>query len=371
MKRSASDRFSWFVCAAAACLLPLFLGASEHQQSATPGRSVADATTSKYFPQTSVHNLMPYMDEFLNSTDEPSLLTQAQDPTAVSYRFVALLVSGLCMRVIRFSLHPDGTATLVTFLGPFPKDPGAKVKADKVERSVSAQDAAKFLELVDGAGFWTMPTVKPPDPTPARYYTLDGAMWLFEGCRSGAYHVVYRGNPNASPFTDMVHFLGKDLAGLDEREIPSGMWPPLSLLPPNQSVAIQISGSVTADRPFALRVINRRSKPISFCVASAESVVPSLAWSVPAFDVQRPRPKKWGSVRWGSDIGSGFTPTELASEKAEEFRIKLPEPGRYRLRLYYLSRSLPDSRGVKVCPNLNELKGAKVVTSEEFEVLPK
>lgn len=368
MSQSAFCRCFLLSCVAIICTLVIPLNLPGYQESTNKQPSLLDTTTLKYFQQESVQDLMPYVAEFLNSTDEPSLLTQAQDPTKVSYRFAALLLPGMYIRVIRFSLHPDGTATVVTFLGPFPKDPTAKIKADKVERDASTKDAAEFLELVDDAGFWTMPTVKTPDLTPPKYYTLDGAMWVFEGARNGAYHVVYRGNPNASPFTDMVHFLGKNLAGLNDSEIPGGMWPPVSLLPPNQSVAIQISEPVTAEQTFAVRILNRRSKTISFCIAFAGDIA-SLP-PVPAFDVQRLGPKKWGSLLWGSDLGPSDAPTELGSEKTQEFRMKLIAPGRYRLRLYYVPGTFPDSPGADACAKVDQLKGGKVVTSEEFEVLP-
>ncbi|MGH9736447.1 MAG: hypothetical protein ACRD8A_17900 [Candidatus Acidiferrales bacterium] len=273
------------------------------------------------------------------------------------------------LRVIRFPRHADGTASVVTFLAPYPKGPSAKVKSNEVERNVSAEDTAKFLALLDSAEFWEMPTVKLPDLAPPKYYTVDGAFWVFEGVRNGAYHVVYRLNPNASPFTDVVYFLAQDLAGLDNREIPRGIWPPLSLLPPNQSVAIQIPGPVTAGRPFALRVVNQRPTKISFCVAWAGAIVAIASPAVPSFDVQRHGPKKWDSLLSEPDIGPCCAPTELRSEKSQEFRMKISEPGRYRLRLYYVTKSLPNFSGVNICPNLDRFRGAKVVTSDEFDVL--
>jgi hypothetical protein len=273
-------------------------------------------------------------------------------------------------RVIRFSLNSDGTATVVKFLLPRAINPSATVKPNKVDVNVSAEDAAKFRALVDSSGFSAMPTVEPPNPTPPKYYVFDGAFWVFEGLRGGTYHVVYRVNPNAGPFTEMVHFLAKDLAGLNEREIPPGMWPPVNS-PPNQGVTIQISGPVSAERPFAVRVVNQRSTLISFCVACAGTTVPSPGASVPAFDVQRPGPKKWGSLLWSSDTGSCRAPTELGPREGQEFLVKLSEPGRYRVRLSYVPRSLPALPGVDVCAKLNGVKGAKLVTSTEFEVLPR
>jgi hypothetical protein len=364
MRRSA-----WLACAAALCLSGVSLSRAERQESTAKQRSLPDATTGKYFPQPAMHDLTPYIAEFLNSTDEPSLLARAQDPSAVSYRFNAWLMPYASFRVIRFSLNSDGTATVVKFLLPRAINPSAPAKPNKVAVNVSAEDTAKFLTLVESSGFWAMPTVEPPNPTPPKYYVLDGAFWFFEGVRNGAYHVVDRPNPVAGPFTEMVHFLAKDLAGLSESESPSGIWPPVGWLP-NESVTIQISGPVTAERPFALRIINQRSTLISFCVACAGTIVPSPGATVPAFDVQRPGPKKWGSLLWASDMGSCYAPTELGPRKSQEFLMKLSEPGRYRLRLNYVPRSVPASPGVGFCAKMDELKGAKIVTSAEFEVLP-
>jgi len=366
MRESASNR-SLLACAAVVCVLTASISHSGYQASAPKKPSPPDPTTLKYFPQSAAGEI-PFIAEFLNSTDEPSLLARVQDPTAVSYRFDTWELPGLNFLVIRFSLNSDGTATVVKFLVPRAANPLTAGSPNRVEESVSAADTAKFLQLVDEAGFWAMPTVQPPSPTPPKYYVFDGAFWVFEGVRDGAYHVVYRLNPNASPFTEMVRFLGKDLAGLNEREVPRGIWPPINSSP-NRPVTIQVSGPVTAEQPFAVRVINERSKLISFCVASAGTIVAWPQQPVPAFDVQRPGPKKWGSLFWGSDMGPFYEPTELGSEKSQEFFMKLSEPGRYRLRLYYVPRSLPTSPGLDICAKLDELKGAKVITSEEFEVL--
>ncbi|HUJ29892.1 MAG TPA: hypothetical protein VLY23_01330 [Candidatus Acidoferrum sp.] len=369
MRPSAHRRFSVLVGAAAVCLLTAFINHPQNQESTTKKRTLPDATTWKYFPQASAHDAMPYIAEFLNSSGEASLLAAAQNPAAVSYRFDAWLLPSGSFRAIRFLLNSDGSATIVKFLVPGPIEPLAAPRPNKVELKVSAEDAEKFLAFVDTSGFWSMPTVQPPNPTPPKYYVLDGAFWVFEGVRGGSYHVVYRWNPNAGPLTELVQSLGKDLAGLNESEIPSGIWPPINS-PPNHGVAIQISGPVTAERPFALRVINRRSTLISFCVTCAGTIVPSPGATVPAVDVQRPGPKKWGSLLWGLDMGSCYAPTQLGSREGQEFLMKLSEPGRYRLRLSYVPRSLSASPGVGICAKLDELKGAKLVTSEEFEVLP-
>jgi hypothetical protein len=66
-----------------------------------------------------------------------------------------------------------------------------------------------------------MSSVEPEDPDPRhRTISLDTVDWVFEGARAGTYHVVFRESPKASPFTDMVKFLARDLAKLDEATVP-------------------------------------------------------------------------------------------------------------------------------------------------------
>jgi hypothetical protein len=55
-------------------------------------------------------------------------------------------------------------------------------------------------------------------------------MWLFEGVRDGSYHVVYRHSPDPGPFTQMVGFLAKNLAKVDDSWIPRGGTSPDSVV---------------------------------------------------------------------------------------------------------------------------------------------
>src|SRR5580658_6630360 len=157
-------RPAWLACAAVLCLSAVSLSHPERQESAAKQRFLPDATTWKYFPQPIGPGLVPYIADLLNFTDEPSLLASAQDPATVSYRFDTLLMPQASFRVIRFSLNSDGTATVAKFLLPRAINPSAAGRPNKIDVNVSAEDASKFLASVDGAGFWTMPTVEPPNP---------------------------------------------------------------------------------------------------------------------------------------------------------------------------------------------------------------
>ena len=71
-----------------------------------------------------------------------------------------------------------------------------------------------FLDLLNQAHFWNMPT----DPPPSRTLGHDGADWMLEAVQNGAYHVVVRWCPDArraaeeGAFADAARFLF-ELAG--------------------------------------------------------------------------------------------------------------------------------------------------------------
>jgi hypothetical protein len=82
----------------------------------------------------------------------------------------------------------------------------------------------RFLQRVEKSDFWSMPTLETEDPDPhRRVYKIDAGQWVFEGARKGEYHVAFREGPQSSPFTEMVSFLAKQIAKLDESVIPHAL----------------------------------------------------------------------------------------------------------------------------------------------------
>jgi hypothetical protein len=79
-------------------------------------------------------------------------------------------------------------------------DPGQFVS--KAERDLSPAEGQQFSRLLDGAGFWDMPTFEESDG-------LDGSQAVLEGVLEGRYHVVDRWSPQGTPYAKLVEFLLK------------------------------------------------------------------------------------------------------------------------------------------------------------------
>lgn len=207
---------SLVVTAAAVLLLGLDSGpAIYHQTQPAPDR---------YFPAGTINDTRLFAD-FLNRTGEPSLVEIARNnPKAVCYRLDWIGVTSLRILTIRLCLDPDGTSRITSIKASVPR----WTEFDKIEATVPVDATKRFLKMVGDADFWTMPPREPPPPPGPdgrRSYTMDGEVWVFEGARSGSYHVVFRDSPHAGRFTEMVHFLAKDLAKLNKPWIPQGLPP--------------------------------------------------------------------------------------------------------------------------------------------------
>ena len=117
---------------------------------------------------------------------------------------------------LRLSVNPDGSTGITCI-----EESGAPSNAHRAQLTDSDANVKKFLQLVEKADFWSMPSVEPEIVASGRRdYKLDAGPWVFEGVRNGSYYFVVRRGPKTSPFTEMVHFLAKDLAKLDESTIP-------------------------------------------------------------------------------------------------------------------------------------------------------
>jgi hypothetical protein len=191
------------------CATLLFPRASAHQQdpqapAASPTKTVA------YFPPGTISaNLFS---EYLSYFGEPSLFAASQDPSAHSYRLDWLSGQHGYVLTARIVMKSEGGAEVIA-VEQFPKS----AVPHRTQNSISAAETKKFCELVDKADFWTMPVEAEED---RKIYKFDASPWVFEGVRHGSYHIVVRLSPRPSPFTDMVHFLTKDIARLDESAVP-------------------------------------------------------------------------------------------------------------------------------------------------------
>ena len=191
--------------------MTVFWFSSPNSRRGVTQNSASSVTTSGvYFPSGAVDGFADFFSNYLRRAGEPSLLAAAQDPDAFSYRLDSLAAQLWQVRAVRLTLNPDGSGRIFTT-----EDSGTPHMLHRKEASIPAEDVSKFLQLVEKAGFWSMPAAEQENADPhRRVYKLDASTWVFEGVRNGAYHVVLRRGLDPSPFTDMVRFLLKDVAKL-------------------------------------------------------------------------------------------------------------------------------------------------------------
>jgi len=140
----------------------------------------------------------------------------------------------------------------------------------------------------------------------------------------------------------------------------------------NERLKIAIAGNhQTAGQLVKVTVTNAGNVPVAVCMACCGSIIDAKADPVvPDFDVQVQGPRGWSNLLWGCDLGSCFAPWTLAAGQTHEFRLKLAQPGTYRLRLYYADATDIDARGPKSvkCPNIAIAKHHKHAISNTFIV---
>ena len=203
-------KLPWPSCALTLCTTALlFVCATAHPQdpqapASSPSKIVA------YFPPGTISG--QFFSEYLSYFGEPSLFAASQDPSVHSYRLDWLSSQRGYVLTARIVLKSEGGAEVIA-VEQSPKSG----MPHRTQNSISAADTKKFCELVDRAHFWTMPVEAEED---RRIYKFAPSPWVFEGVRHGSYHVVLRLSPRPSPFTDIVRFLTKDLAKLDDSAVP-------------------------------------------------------------------------------------------------------------------------------------------------------
>lgn len=146
----------------------------------------------------------------LRAMGEPSL-AQPRAGVLESYRFLWLAGPRTDHTAVRIDRTSNGPALTVKVLDcAVGHDPGRKV-TDRT-RPLTQEQWNDFLQLLERAGFWSMPTRD-------SRRGLDGAEWVLEGVRGGEYHVVDRWSPEAGAFRECCAFLFK-LGELDVELVP-------------------------------------------------------------------------------------------------------------------------------------------------------
>jgi hypothetical protein len=185
--------------------------------SAAPSR----VQVPEYFPS-ELDGSGAFFSDYLSRIGEPSLLTAAKEPDLISYRFESIASQTGRMLAVRLFLNPDGSAKILVA-----DESGTPRRLHRTESGIAAADVDKFLQLVENARFWSMPTVESENrDLPHKVYKMDASTWILEGVRRGGYHVVLRQGPEEGRFTKMVRFLLKDLAKLGDSVIPRAFTAP-------------------------------------------------------------------------------------------------------------------------------------------------
>lgn len=175
--------------------------------SKAPPASASQAVV--FFPPGAIDGY-DFFSQVLSQFNEPSLLAAAQDSSALSYRFESMAGQKWQFLAVRVSISSDGSARVFAV-----ELSGTPPILHRTEHSASAAEVKKFLQLVDKGDFWSMRAIES-----GKGYYRDADVWVFEGVRNGTYHVVARAGVQSKPFVDMVLFLARELAKLDESDVP-------------------------------------------------------------------------------------------------------------------------------------------------------
>jgi hypothetical protein len=148
----------------------------------------------------------------LRAMREPSLWELSKDTSTQSYRFLWLRTFHHPVSA-RLEVAKDGSAQLFVKVlsGQGGYEPGHAILNRNIKVSNDAVD--HFLELLQKADFWNLPT----EQQETNVVGVDGAQWIMEGVLDGQYHVVDRWSPDDGPFRKAALFLAINLGDLNPR----------------------------------------------------------------------------------------------------------------------------------------------------------
>ncbi len=121
---------------------------------------------------------------------------------------------------------------------------------------------------------------------------------------------------------------------------------------------------------FVVRVRNNGTRRLTYCVTMCGKIVDAdTSREVPAFTVQKREHKRWDIEIWRCNPESSVVSRIIHPGEIEEFKIKLAEPGRYKLRLPYKEVSV-ESVGAH-CEAIDDMKSVKHAESDDFDLAAK
>lgn len=177
------------------------------------GCSFADES---YFPSKNLDEypqisdlLEDWYSKQLRALGEGPLWQQGDISEAYRFTWLRTFHKPLSFRLVVLA---DGTGVLYTKgadgAGGF--DPGKIVLNE--ERKVDLQTVRAIQGKIDQIQFWALPTYERGS------MGLDGAQWIFEGRRHGAYHIVDRSSPPSGAYRETMLELMR-LSGVEVGEI--------------------------------------------------------------------------------------------------------------------------------------------------------
>ena len=138
-----------------------------------------------------------------------------------------------------------------------------------------------------------------------------------------------------------------------------------------ESLSIEVMGDEqVAGKPFLVRMRNNGDKRLTYCTTMCGKLVDAeTSAKIPALSIQKRMRKGWNVETWRCNSGDSVAARIIHGGEIEEFRIKILEPGTYRLRLPYKEVSV---EGVGLhCEAIDDPKAMKQAVSDEFDVIAK
>ncbi len=184
-----------------------------------PGRSVdvdeIPKPRPKFFPRspgdTRDRNFDPFLDEWygkhLRALGDRSLLEKPPADNGEVYRFTWLRAFHRPV-VVRVDYNGYGASLISRETdGKGGYEPGKIIRTDRLE--LRPGEWCRFTELLNAAGFWSM-------PSQINDGGRDGSQWILEGIRGNRYHVTDRWTPGKNAYHDAGAYL-LQLSGRDTR----------------------------------------------------------------------------------------------------------------------------------------------------------
>jgi hypothetical protein len=138
-----------------------------------------------------------------------------------------------------------------------------------------------------------------------------------------------------------------------------------------ENLSIEVMGNQqVAGKPFVVRMRNNGDKRLTYCTTMCGKLVDAETSSkIPAFSIQKRMRKGWDVETWRCNSGDSVAAHVIHGSEVEEFKIKILDPGTYRLRLPYKEVSVEDV-GLH-CEAIDDPKAMKQAVSDEFDVIAK